>query len=160
MLDIAVSAFNTDGSPDVTFAPNGLYTAHIYDHNYTNALWVQSDGKLVTAGSFSDDNNQQGMLLTRFTTNAPTGIIPVQGKQMSIALYPNPANDLLTLTFREVTTPIQGNICIISASGQIVFSSQLNRPQMTIPVHHLAAGVYTLRVNTGMETQSLKFIKR
>jgi uncharacterized delta-60 repeat protein len=160
ILDIAVSAFNTDGSPDVTFAPNGMHTAHIYDRNYTHALLVQSDGKLVTAGSFSDDNNQQGLLLTRFTTNAPTGITPAQGKQMSIALYPNPANDLLTLTFREVTTAPQGNICIISPSGQIVYSGQLKGHQTTIPVNNLAAGIYALRVTTGMETQTLKFVKR
>jgi uncharacterized delta-60 repeat protein len=160
MLDIAVSAFNNDGSPDVTFASNGKHTAHIYDRNYTHALLVQSDGKLVTGGSFSDENNGQGLLLTRFTTNAPTGIEHINGQRMSIALYPNPASDLLTLTFRDAAVHPQGNICIISASGQMVYSNKLKGHQITIPVNHLAAGVYALRVTTGIESQTLKFVKK
>jgi uncharacterized delta-60 repeat protein len=159
-LDITVSAFNADGSPDISFAPDGMFTTHIYDKNYTHALLLQADGKLLTAGSFEDEHDGRGLLLSRFSTNIPTGIKPAQGQQMNIALYPNPANDLLTLTFGNTTIPFQGDIFIINASGQIVHKEQFKGYQMTIPVNHLAAGVYALRVTTGFETQTLKFVKK
>lgn len=159
MLDIAISAFNADGSPDITFAANGMHTAHIYDRNYTHALLLQSDGKLVTGGSFSGENEQRGLLLTRFTDNAPTGIKTPQGEQINIALYPNPASEAVTLAFLNATIPPQGELSLISASGQIIYSSPLKGYQMTIPVSHLAAGVYAVRITAGNETQTLRFVK-
>jgi uncharacterized delta-60 repeat protein len=160
MLDIAVSSFNADGSPDLTFAANGMQTTHIYNENYTHALLIQSDGKLVTAGSFRDANDQVGLLLTRFTAIQPTGIKSVQGEPMGIALYPNPTRDLLTLTFSNVTGVPQSDICIISTTGQITYRGKFNGRQMAIPVNDLAAGVYSLRVTTGAETQTLRFVKK
>lgn len=160
MLDITISAFNDDGSPNVAFAANGMLTTHIYDKNYTNALLVQSDGKLMTAGSFSDGNDRQGLLLTRFTSNISTGIKPAQGQEMSIALYPNPTSDLLTITIKNATAATQGNIYILSASGQIVYSSQIKGVQTTIPVNQLAAGIYALRVTNGIDAQTLTFTKK
>lgn len=160
MLDIAISAFNADGSPDITFATNGMHTAHIYDRNYTHALLLQSDGKLVTGGSFNGSDDLRGLLLTRFTSNTPTSIKTADGQQVAVTLYPNPVSDLLILTFGNAPSALQGDIHILNVSGQIMYSGPLKGGQMSIPVNHLAAGVYAVRVTSGTEAQTVKFVKK
>lgn len=159
-IDMSVSAFNADGSVDPAFAANGIRTFSIYQSNYTHALCLQPDGKLVTAGAFSDENDQQGLLLARFKTGGGTGIEHTNDIQANLLLYPNPAGDLLTLDFRNATVMPQGSVYIISASGQIVFNGKLKGHQMTIPVKHLASGIYAVRVHIGQDIQTLKFVKQ
>lgn len=159
MLDISLSAFNADGSADHTFAPNGMRTAHIYSHNYTHALLAQPDGKIVTAGAFSNGDNDGGLMLTRFARERPTGIAPAKELQATMALYPNPAGELLTLAFKDAATLPQGNINIISSSGQLVYSGKFKGHRTELRVSHLAAGMYALRISTGNEVQTLKFTK-
>lgn len=159
-IDLSLSAFDTDGSPDLTFAPEGNLTFNIYKNNYTHALLLQPDGKLVTGGSFSDDNDQGGMLLSRFKPGNSTSIDPGEITPAAWTIYPSPADDVLNLAIRNKKTFADGDLYIFSASGRVVYTAKLKGQQMTVPVKHLAAGIYALRISSGKDSQTLKFVKK
>ena len=76
--DFAVVRYNTNGSLDTTFGTGGIVTTPVGSGNaIANALGIQSDGRIVAAGSFyngSNDNfavvryNTDGSLDTTFGT--------------------------------------------------------------------------------------------
>lgn len=64
---VALARYNSDGSPDMTFDGDGRAFAGVDGYQYSNgeALALQPDGKLITAGWVSDEN-PRGFLLARF----------------------------------------------------------------------------------------------
>jgi hypothetical protein len=55
-----VTRYNPDGTPDLSFGPNGTGTAHVDDaaisNSGNNGLAVQSDGKILILGTVSTDD--------------------------------------------------------------------------------------------------------
>ena len=159
-LDITISAFNDNGSPDLTLAPDGMLVTNVYNRNYTHSMLVQGDGKIVTAGSFSDYDNHTGLLLTRFTLNNPTGLKNKTEHDIEVQVYPNPVNDHLTLSFTNLSLTAPVNIEIVSPSGITVLNTKMNGEKIVIPVSHLVQGIYLLRIYNEFGTKTLKFVKR
>lgn len=57
LQDIAMAAYNPDGTPDTSFSGDGLYTfAGSSNNDLVPAATVQSDGKIVVAGSRLNTN--------------------------------------------------------------------------------------------------------
>ncbi len=63
----------------------------------------------------------------------------------AVAIYPNPATDLLTIS--GVETSIE-TIEIFSQSGQLVKTITMNVPQSTIDISDLSTGLYMVNVKT------------
>lgn len=72
-----------------------------------------------------------------------------------IKLYPNPANDKLTVTLSEVEAPFL--IQIINTLGEVIQSNDLQQPITTINIQSLPNGIYFLKINNS--TQTFKLIK-
>jgi len=54
--DFAIARYNTNGTPDSTFGTMGTVVTTLGDSNYyENNIAIQSDGKLILAGTFSND---------------------------------------------------------------------------------------------------------
>lgn len=158
-LDLSISAINSNGTEDTTIGVSGNYSVHIYNRNYTHSMLIQPDGKLVTGGGFSSDDNDQGILLARFGRGGTTGLPSVKNQEAAFHIFPNPANDYLTIT-RNTTASQDGTVRIISAAGQTVYTGTCKGQTTTIPVAHLAAGVYALRFQAGTAVQTLLFVKK
>jgi hypothetical protein len=73
----------------------------------------------------------------------------------SLALYPNPASDHVTLTCDE---PVR-MVVIRNADGRTVYEGTFGTEQVTIPVNKLCSGVYTITIQTMNGTVTRKFIK-
>lgn len=52
-IDFLVARFNTDGSIDLTFSVDGFTQTDFGQNDFANAVAIQSDGKIVVAGSAS-----------------------------------------------------------------------------------------------------------
>jgi hypothetical protein len=82
--------------------------------------------------------------------------------QAFIRLFPNPAEDKLTVFFKEELNNAQ--ISIFDSSGSLVLLSSSDESralQMTQDVSSLQAGMYTIKIiDTSGKTVILKFIKR
>jgi uncharacterized delta-60 repeat protein len=69
--DIALVRYNTDGSLDATFGAGGKVTTTIGSINdYAYALGIQSDGRIVAAGSsYNSGSNNYDFALVRYNAN-------------------------------------------------------------------------------------------
>ncbi len=97
---------------------------------------------------------QKGLVAFDLTTSVST----ISKLNHEFELYPNPAHDYLNL---KVPKELQSSkVDIMSASGQVLQSFNLNNNQKLLQISQLPAGVYLLRIQS-KENQSLeKFVKQ
>ncbi len=73
----------------------------------------------------------------------------------SIAIFPNPANDLLTI---QAKSDIQ-TVTIYDLQGRTVYTELSNKERMSIHISGLIPGVYFLRITTDLGEEVKKIIK-
>jgi uncharacterized delta-60 repeat protein len=67
--DFALARYNTDGSRDISFGTNGIVITSVSDGNdYSNSIAVQTDGKIIAAGS-TVQSGQIDFALARYNPN-------------------------------------------------------------------------------------------
>jgi hypothetical protein len=76
-----------------------------------------------------------------------------------LLIYPNPVVDQLTISLQNTTTEVN-KLIIYNSLGQLVLENQFTQNEISIPVSHLANGVYFLRVDHGDGVEQVKFVKR
>jgi uncharacterized delta-60 repeat protein len=72
MVDFAVARYNTNGSLDITFSGDGKQTTNFGFDDYGSAVVIQTDGKIVVAGTASESNAigaHGNFALARYLTN-------------------------------------------------------------------------------------------
>ena len=75
---------------------------------------------------------------------------------LEIALFPNPATDILNITSSETISEIE----IVNTLGQVVKRIEVNADNAVCDVEDLKAGVYVVRIHTeGAVVSQRKFIK-
>lgn len=67
------------------------------------------------------------------------GTTDLEGNEMNILLYPNPANDLLTLQFNDVA---KRELFIYTSNGALVYSEQFSASKKEINTSSLSSGLY------------------
>lgn len=77
--------------------------------------------------------------------------------ESNINIYPNPANDQITIDFGNLDNVEDWNIKIINILGQEVLSHPMNTDK--INVSELSKGVYIIRISDGINLTDKKFIK-
>lgn len=92
---------------------------------------------LVTDGSCQAEN----------AVSVSMALAVAEAAAESIKVYPNPANDQLTIR-AENPLNVQ-NIVMMDASGKVVFQNAPNGQftNLTVPVNHLASGLYLIQLN-------------
>jgi hypothetical protein len=61
-------------------------------------------------------------------------------------VFPNPATDELTVVFESTVHSPQSIVNILTATGQLVYSSNLISPISHLDVSNLAGGIYFVQV--------------
>lgn len=105
----------------------------------TDNLWT-----FITAGS------TQSFALKGSTT----GIQDNATFANSISLYPNPANDFVTIT----NLPKGSTISILDVTGKSVYSSTVTNEQTTINTANLTTGIYLIRIDNNGNRTSRKLV--
>ena len=77
--------------------------------------------------------------------------------ESNINIYPNPANDHITIDFGNLDNVEGWNIKIINILGQEVLSQPMDNDK--INVSELSKGVYIIRISDGVNQADKKFIK-
>lgn len=68
--DFALARLNMDGSLDTTFSGDGKRTTDFFGlHDYISAVAIQSDGKIVAAGTIQASNTGDNFGLARYNTD-------------------------------------------------------------------------------------------
>jgi len=90
---------------------------------------------------------------------ASVGIQETKYSKVNTSIYPNPANDNITVEFMEAQS-IQNNIISISnLQGQLVYQQQVQAKRIVIDITGFARGVYTLRVNNDGKAEVTRIVK-
>jgi uncharacterized delta-60 repeat protein len=68
-INWAIGRYNTDGSLDTSFGSNGTVTQDFGFDNNARAVIIQSDGKIVVAGSGANENEPRIWTIGRYNSN-------------------------------------------------------------------------------------------
>ncbi len=92
----------------------------------------------------------------RSVTKTIVGIVDELSDDSAIHVYPNPANDRLTV---ESTFPGEQTLEIMNVNGQKVFSSQMNGTSTRIDLSEWNSGVYVLMIRSSESLYTGKIVK-
>ena len=151
-----------------------------YDAN-GNVLWAKSAGGTVSDEAFSVAVNPSGNIYLAGWFNSPslafdtTTLITSEGsyflvklkdtllitnvpsllnKNNGLTVYPNPANNNLTIETTEKAT-----IEILNIQGQIIIQQTVQQGKTDIDISGLAKGVYILRLCSNDKTEVARIVK-
>jgi hypothetical protein len=131
--------------------------------------WTGKAITLVASGFTNPSINSNGGALGLFAAvqgttnlvplNAILGVDDMNSIENNIAVYPNPANAILNLSFEQVANGLN-EIRLVDLTGKIVYNTALNGftgiQNIEIPVQNLNSGIYFLQIFNGKETLSRK----
>lgn len=133
------------GNTSATLAPGGSET---FDVIFT-ADETMENTTYTTEIKISTSNNDITIPCTLIVNVSGIG-----GYSIKTFVFPNPANDQVTVKSTEMINSIQ----IFNNMGQMVYASTVNGNEITIPTTNLNAGIYFLKVNTAKSSQNVKLI--
>ncbi len=138
-----------------TVAGGGTYPAGLDitlmalpNDGYEFVSW--SDGSTENPRVITVSGNEMYIATFTFVTGINDNALP------EIALFPNPATDILNITSSETISEIE----IVNVMGQIVKRMEVNSDTALCDVEDLKAGVYIVKISTASATLSIqKFAK-
>ncbi|PVW15257.1 T9SS type A sorting domain-containing protein [Marixanthomonas spongiae] len=153
--DIALVRLNTDGSLDTSFDTDGMVSTDIDGRqDYGTDVVLQPDGKIIASGYSYTGSGSSEMVVARYS-NEPLGINENQG--LDFNLYPNPANDYVTVNLQSTGETYQ--VEIVDMLGKTVLTSEVTN-NGRIQVSALAAGNYFVKLTSAETSGVVKFVKQ
>lgn len=133
-----------------------------FANNQRSYQWLTTGSKipfLEVNGSLVGNTFSVTQVRYRDLARTITGVEDKQSEFEQLALYPNPAKDLLNLPF---VLDASSEALILNSEGKLIktakFQSQ-NGKFSSLDLHDLSPGVYLLRVNGAVNIPAFKFIK-
>lgn len=138
---------NTDGSIDNSFSSGSGTDGYIY------AMDIQSDGKIIIGGTFTNINGTTSNRIARIYSSGNLNSTDFENNKR-LALYPNPARDILYIKAPENISIT--NCELFDLSGKMIKSRITNN---SIDVSHIQKGMYLIKLETSEGSFIEKFIK-
>lgn len=127
-----------------------------------HTLSLHTDGSLKVCGLNGQGRLGDGTTIDRISLTpiaCPTNNLGVDdsvAKNSNVKVYPNPVNDILTISFEHGIS----SVSIYNLLGQEIFTKSINANETTIDVSNLATGTYLVKVQVDNEVKTLKVIKK
>jgi hypothetical protein len=138
-----VGTYAENASCTLTATPNSGY-------EFIN--WTESGSEVSTNASYTFTVTGDRTLVANFDD-----LVGMDAKSItSVSIYPNPAQDLITIEANEIT-----DIQIIDLTGKTLINESVNSNQININVSNLASGFYQVIVNSkaGKTTEKIQINK-
>ena len=157
---------STDPYPTHVYAQSGPYNLCLTltdasGCTSTSCDSVSIDGNGLYDGMAPVEEAARNGFTIRVVSELPTGIAD-QHAYTDTRLWPNPVNEVLNLRFN---TTLRGNLpmSVVDVNGRVVLSANAmiadGTNQLEIATGSLPAGMYMLRMGSGQETMSFRFVK-
>lgn len=147
--------FNTADPNNVSLA--GYYDTSTRTHDGTKYEGNWGVYPLLPSGKILASDMQEGLFV--FEVTFPTGVNTPVNDELDFIVYPNPANDVITVT----TTVFKGSqsYVIANVNGAIVQQGDLTQTQTSISLGDMASGFYSFSIvkDNGARVTK-KFIKK
>lgn len=106
-------------------------------------------------GIYFDNNEVVGTNTVTDIIGTPTKTTVV-GKESALRIYPNPANDLLTIKMKETA---YSSFSILNSVGQVMLQQPINNNLTNVNIKSLPAGLYYITLVGSNGTETKKFVK-
>ncbi|MEP6467555.1 MAG: T9SS type A sorting domain-containing protein [Parafilimonas sp.] len=177
-VSFMVVRYNAEGSLDSAFGVNGIQNTFILGSDLAYSVNLQRDGKIVMAGYsliYYGSNYRYSVELVRYNGDSTKRQIIINKIKHyisthnnadattlnnSINLYPNPANNIVTINNLDAKTNY--GLSIINNKGNVVATKQVsNLSFYQFNLQNVSSGVYYVNVvaNNKLIT-TLKFVKQ
>lgn len=157
---------STDPYPTHYYASGGPYLLclTLWDSNgctdtYCDSISVDEDG--IYNGLIQQENHARSGFTINVLNQLPTGLADVTAFD-GAALWPNPVNDAMSLSFRSTvsgTVPMS----IIDLNGRVMEQQNITFVRGTnridLAATQLAPGMYVLRIGNGNNDLNIRFVK-
>lgn len=136
--DLSVTRFNVDGTVDLLFGNSGTVNVDVAnDDDFGLAAVIQPDQKIVVTGSYYDGDN---FLFMSRHHNDSTFVMGIpEPEKRSISIYPNPADNFVTVTFIRNST-----VRITDIFGRPIIQFSVLAGKQILDITDFARGVYFL----------------
>jgi uncharacterized delta-60 repeat protein len=148
--DFLVVRYNSDGTLDNTFGTNGIVITSVdpTDWEGGNAIKLQSDGKIVVAGS-SCSGACDFVLLRYNNSDGSVGIFDNDNVYNNFIVYPNPNKGTFTLKASKA-----GVFDLIDVTGKVINTYTITNSQQTVQ-DKIPAGMYFVREKASGKAQKI-----
>jgi formylmethanofuran dehydrogenase subunit C len=110
---------------------------------------VSLDGRvLATSGSITTN----AVMTTMVSTCTPSSIVPVNGRNIAITIYPNPFTTSINILINDITQISNCEVLIYNILGVQVSHRLITQPSTTIGTGNLPSGVYFYKVSSNNKT--------
>jgi hypothetical protein len=137
---------------------SGTNVVHIYGVTYSWYDGVNSSPSL-TISSLS--NTTGGSTTTIKTVHISSVVIGTGDKalQKDITLYPNPANDKVTLTLPETLPTSESRVSVYNTGGVLLIQQAVCTKSIELDISTLSKGLYLIKITGKENTTQYKLIK-
>lgn len=140
----------------ILIGTNGVYSV---SDDFSNTAFEGLEGKNILSFAVCEDylfagTNADGVW--RIPLSEITGIEEAKSSENSIEVFPNPAEEAITVKYQQNFS----NIYIYDISGKEVYADHLQNTSATFDVSELPEGIYCIKLTgSGME-RTIKFVKK
>lgn len=159
----SVARLNSNGTLDTTFGNQGTITFPINGFNdVITDVRSQSDGKIIVSGQSKINSLDRAFVVARLTPNSTLAISDVSNSNQSIQLYPNPAQNQITLSgLNSYFSNDKINAVLSGIDGKELKKFEFINHNNTIEIslNDLPTGIYILKFFDQSNEIIRKFIK-
>ena len=133
-------------------------------HRISNVVYYYTEDQAHSMLTLTQDSVQIGTGAWTVAKSAQwqgnpygVGTNEVELAEAAFIAYPNPTNDLLTVTFEDGASTAT-SLEVLDAAGRIVLSTALTGGRATLATQGLLAGMYSVRMFAGQELLAVRRI--
>jgi hypothetical protein len=138
---------------------NATYNFSLKNPKFVDmVIWDFGDGSPVDTGKLISTCNARGFVLHTETLDAIGLGIEEIADNLNISIYPNPANDEITILTDD--NVLINKLIVYNAIGQQVWNSaynKINKSELKISLKNLPAGMYLAEISTAKGIKRMKF---
>jgi uncharacterized delta-60 repeat protein len=150
--DFFVARFKANGKIDKSFGVNGIAITDFGSNDVARSVGVQTDGKIVAAGSSGSDMalaryNGDNAVFNNVSNENISSLKNTEGSLSAneIKISPNPVQSILNIEFNK-TGAVQKRISIYDVSGKLLITKRSDG-NTALNVKQLKAGTYLIKIN-------------
>jgi len=142
--------------------PSNNNTIGLFAYNFPGASLGHNYVVLFTAGT--SNANDMYMVKTNGTVTKLTTSIPYQGIDehsyfKSMMIFPNPANNRITIEFPLFVNNKNCSLSILNSHGQLIAQQSIQNPKTEIEISEFLSGLYILKFESTNGIVTRRFIK-
>jgi uncharacterized delta-60 repeat protein len=143
--------YNENGSLDTSFSSDGIVTTAIGTFgDYASSLALQSDDKIVLAGSNFNNDGYPRVAVARYNNTNVLGINMTEDQNSGFSIYPNPFYMSSTLKTDKILN--NASLIVRNTYGQQVKQlGNLSGQSVTLNRGNLLSGIYFVQLIEGNE---------